>query len=270
MRLLSTLTDTHTHIYLKEFTGDLPAVIERARTEGVGKFYLPGIDSSVIPDMLALEAQYPDVCIPMMGLHPCSVRGNYRDELAIVETWLSRRRFAAAGEIGLDFYWDRTFEAEQYIAFRSQIELALAHRLPVVIHTRNAMPETIRVVQEYASRGLTGIFHCFGDTYESAMEIIGAGFYLGIGGVLTYKNSGLASVLEKINLEHLVLETDAPYLTPVPFRGKRNEPAYLRYVVDRLASIKGVTSETVSSVTTMNAQKIFAGENNENPIFATS
>lgn len=257
MRLLPTLTDTHTHIYLKEFAADLLEVIQKARAEGVEKFYLPGIDSTVIPDMLALEARYPDVCIPMMGLHPCSVKANYQEELDIVDAWLNRRKFAAVGEIGLDFYWDRTFEAEQYIAFRSQIELALAHRLPIVIHTRDAMPETIRVVQEYASRGLTGIFHCFGGTYEAAMEIIRAGFYLGIGGVLTYKNSGLAAVLEKIDLEHLVLETDAPYLTPVPFRGKRNEPAYLKYVVDRLAAIKGVPPETVASVTSQNAQKIF-------------
>jgi TatD DNase family protein len=257
MHSLSILTDTHTHIYGKEFAGDLSGVIERARAEGIGQFYLPGIDSSVIPDMLALEARYPDACIPMMGLHPCSVKENYLYELAIVKSWLNRRKFAAVGEIGLDFHWDRTFEAEQYIVFRSQIELALAHRRPIVIHTRNAMPETLSVVKEYASRGLTGIFHCFGDTYESAMEIIRAGFYLGVGGVLTYKNSGLAAVLEKIGLEHLVLETDAPYLAPVPFRGKRNEPAYLRYVVDRLAAIKGVTPETVASVTTMNAQKIF-------------
>jgi TatD DNase family protein len=255
---MPTLIDTHTHIYLKEFAADLPQVMARARAENVEKFYLPGIDSTSIEDMMALEAQYPGVCIPMMGLHPCSVKENYMDELALVDSWLSRRKFPAVGEIGLDFYWDRTFETQQYEAFRAQIEMALAHQLPIVIHTRNAMPETIGVVKEYGARGLKGIFHCFGDTLEAAREIIGAGFYLGIGGVLTYKNAGLASVLEKIDLEHIVLETDAPYLTPVPHRGKRNEPAYLRYVVDRIASIKGVTPETVASVTSANAQKIFA------------
>ena len=251
------IVDTHTHIYGRQFAADLPSVIERARAEGVEKFYLPGIDSAVIPEMLALEASYPGVCIPMMGLHPCSVKADFQNELSVIENWLGQRPFPAIGEIGLDFYWDRTFEAEQYTAFRAQIELALAYRLPIVIHTRNAMPETIRVVKEYTSRGLTGIFHCFGDTYESAMEIIQAGFYLGIGGVLTYKNSSLPAVLEKIDLSHLVLETDAPYLTPVPFRGKRNEPAYLRYIVDKLALVKGVSPETVAEITSQNAQKIF-------------
>ena len=251
------IVDTHTHIYGRQFAADLPSVIERARAEGVEKFYLPGIDSAVIPEMLALETSYPGVCFPMMGLHPCSVKADFQNELSVIENWLGQRSFPAIGEIGLDFYWDRTFEAEQYTAFRAQIELALAYRLPIVIHTRNAMPETIRVVQEYTSRGLTGIFHCFGDTYESAMEIIQAGFYLGIGGVLTHKNSSLPAVLEKIDLSHLVLETDAPYLTPVPFRGKRNEPAYLRYIVDKLASVKGVSPETVAEITSQNAQKIF-------------
>jgi TatD DNase family protein len=251
------LIDTHTHIYLKEFAGDLPQVMDRAQAESVGKCYLPCIDSSVIAAMLSLEARYPGVCHPMMGLHPCSVKAGYREELSEVESWLSRRPFPAVGEIGLDFYWDRTFEAQQYEAFRAQIELALTYRLPIVIHTRQAMQETIKVVSEYTSRGLRGIFHCFGDTYESASAIIDMGFYLGIGGVLTYKNSGLASVLERIDLQHLVLETDAPYLTPVPFRGKRNEPSYLRYIVDGIASIKDISPETVASITTANAEKIF-------------
>ncbi|TDW99363.1 TatD family hydrolase [Dinghuibacter silviterrae] len=254
---MAPLVDTHTHIYGKQFASDRPEVIARAQAEGVEKFYLPGIDSTVIDDMLALEAQYPGICIPMMGLHPTSVDAGYQAELDIIETWLNRRPFPAIGEIGLDFYWDRTHEAQQYEAFRAQIELALVYKLPIVIHTRNAMPETIRVVREYTPRGLRGIFHCFGDTYESACAIIDAGFALGIGGVLTYKNSTLPAVLQRIPLEHIVLETDAPYLTPVPFRGKRNEPAYLRYVVDHLATIKGVPAATIASVTTANAQKIF-------------
>lgn len=254
---MAALVDTHTHIYGKQFASDRPQVIARAQAEGVEKFYLPGIDSTVIDDMLTLEAQYPGVCLPMMGLHPCSVNAGYQEELSLIESWLSRRPFPAIGEIGLDFYWDRTFETQQYEAFRAQIELALHYRLPIVIHTRNAMPETIRVVKEYTPRGLRGIFHCFGDTYESAREIIDAGFYLGIGGVLTYKNSTLPAVLMNIPLEYLVLETDAPYLTPVPFRGKRNEPAYLRYVVDHLATLKDLPAATIAQITTTNAQKIF-------------
>lgn len=252
------IVDTHTHIYGKQFASDRAQVITRAQAEGVQKFYLPGIDSTVIDDMLALEAQYPGVCVPMMGLHPTSVNAGYQPELDVIEGWLSRRPFAAIGEIGLDFYWDRTHETQQYEAFRAQIDLAINHRLPIVIHTRNAMPETLGVVREYTSRGLRGIFHCFGDTYESARAIIDAGFYLGIGGVVTYKNATLPAVLAQIPLEHLVLETDAPYLTPVPFRGKRNEPSYLRYVIDQLATIYDVPASTIASVTTANAQKIFA------------
>lgn len=163
---------------------------------------------------------------------------NYKDELAIVKDWLAKRRFAAVGEIGLDFYWDKTFTVQQYEAFRMQIELSLQYELPIVIHTRNAMQETIDVVSEYVPRGVRGIFHCFGGSYDNARQIIDMGFYLGIGGVLTYKKSGLAEVLAKIDLEYMVLETDSPYLTPVPFRGKRNEGSYLKYVVEKLAEIK--------------------------------
>jgi TatD DNase family protein len=253
------LTDTHCHLYSGEFAGDIKEVIERAEKEQVGRFYLPAIDSSTHENMLLLEEQYPGKCIAMMGLHPCSVNGGYIQELKMVEDWLTKRKFVAIGEIGLDFYWDKTFTAEQYIAFRQQIELALQYQLPIVIHTRNAMAETINVVKEYAGRGLKGIFHCFGGTHEDAAAIISMGFYLGIGGVLTYKNSGLAQVLEKIDLQHLVLETDAPYLTPVPFRGKRNESSYLKYVAEKIAEIKKCTVEEVAVVTTANAKKIFGG-----------
>ena len=192
-----------------------------------------------------------------MGLHPCSVKENYKEELSIIEDWLSRRKFAAIGEIGLDFYWDKTFSDQQYEAFTHQINLALQYDLPIVIHTRNAMQETINVVKEFAPKGLKGIFHCFSGSYESAKEIIKAGFYLGIGGVVTYKNAGLAEVLEKIELDHLVLETDSPYLTPVPFRGKRNESSYIKYVVARLAEIKNTTADEIAAITTANANKIF-------------
>ena len=252
------LTDTHCHLYSEEFKVDIEEVIQNATIEGVQKFYLPGIDSTAIESMLALEKQFPEKCIPMMGLHPCYVKNNYNEELEIVRGWLTQREFSAIGEIGLDFYWDKTFVIQQYQAFRVQIEWAIEYRRPIVIHTRNAMQETINLVKEYKSKGLSGIFHCFSGSYESAKEIIDAGFYLGIGGVVTYKNAGLAEVLTKIDLKHLVLETDAPYLTPVPFRGKRNESSYLKYVATKIAAIKQVPVEEVASITTANAEKIFA------------
>ena len=252
------LTDTHCHLYSEEFGVDIEEVIQNATIEGVQKFYLPGIDSTAIESMLALEKQFPEKCIPMMGLHPCYVKNNYNEELEIVRGWLTKRAFVAIGEIGLDFYWDKTFVIQQYQAFRIQIEWAIEYRRPIVIHTRNAMQETINLVKEYKSKGLSGIFHCFSGSYESAKEIIDAGFYLGIGGVVTYKNAGLAEVLTKIDLKHLVLETDAPYLTPVPFRGKRNESSYLKYVATKIAAIKQVPVEEVASITTANAEKIFA------------
>ena len=251
------LIDTHCHLYLKEFAGDIGEIIQRAEKEGVEKFYLPAIDSSVLDDLLALEDQFPDKCIGMIGLHPCSVKDNYKDELRLVEEWLDRRSFAGIGEIGLDFHWDRTFEKQQYEVFHRQIEWALGKDWPIVIHSREAMAESIGVVREHQNGRLKGIFHCFTGDAGSAKEITDAGLYLGIGGVLTYKNSGLAETLKHIDLEYMVLETDAPYLSPIPFRGKRNESSYLTWVVARLAEVKGVTAEEVARVTTANAQKIF-------------
>ena len=252
------IVDTHCHLYVKDFKAHINAVIERAEAEGINKFYLPAIDSREIDNMLLLEETFPGKCFAMMGLHPCSVKANYAEELAIVKEWLAKRQFAAVGEIGLDFHWDKTFVEQQYDAFRTQIELSLQYNLPIVIHTREAMQECIDVVYEYVARDVRGIFHCFGGTIKNAEDIIAAGFYLGIGGVLTYKKSGLAEVLENIDLKHLVLETDAPYLTPVPFRGKRNESSYLKYIVEQLALIKNVTVEEVAAVTTANAENIFA------------
>ncbi|MGC4101760.1 TatD family hydrolase [Ferruginibacter sp.] len=251
------IIDTHCHLYSEEFVQDLDAVMDRAAHEGVSRFYLPAIDSTAHKDMIALEEKYPGKCIAMMGLHPCYVKENYKQELQQVEEWLDKRSFVAVGEIGLDFYWDKTFTAQQYEAFRIQAEWALQYNLPIVIHTRNAMPETIALVKEYTGRGLKGIFHCFSGNYQDALEITAMGFYLGIGGVITYKNSGLAEAIEKIDTQYLVLETDAPYLTPVPFRGKRNESSYLKYVVEKLAQVKGITTEELAAITTTNAQKIF-------------
>ena len=251
------ITDTHCHLYSEEFDADIEAVLQRAEAESVKKFYLPCIDSTAIDAMMELERRFPQKCIPMMGLHPCYVKENYREELAIVFEWLGKRNFAAIGEIGLDFYWDKTYVIEQEEAFRTQLGWSIQHGLPVSIHTRNAMQETINIAKEYSSRGARGIFHCFSGSYESAKEIIKAGFYLGIGGVITYKNAGLKEVLENIDLQHLVLETDAPYLTPVPYRGKRNESSYLKYVIEKLAEVKNCTVEEIAAITTANAEKIF-------------
>ncbi|HSC53134.1 MAG TPA: TatD family hydrolase [Phnomibacter sp.] len=251
-----TIIDTHTHLYQPAFDADRAEMIARAKAIGVERFYMPGIDSEVIERMVQTEITFPE-CIMMPGLHPCSVQENYKEELSLVEAWLGKKTFPALGEIGLDFYWDRTHEALQFEAFRIQIEWALQYKLPIVIHTRNAMQETINVVKEYKGRGLRGIFHCFSGSIESARQIIDAGFLLGIGGVVTYKNGGLPEVLAKVPLQHLVLETDAPYLTPVPFRGKRNESSYLSYVMERLATVYQTDLETIAAATTENARGLF-------------
>ncbi|MFP5040795.1 TatD family hydrolase [Parasediminibacterium sp. JCM 36343] len=251
------IIDTHCHLYSEEFKGEIDAVIGRAKAEGVTKFYLPAIDSTCLESMLQLEKQYPNECIAMMGLHPCYVKENYKEELAIVEQQLASRHFAAIGEIGLDYYWDKSFATQQQEAFNLQMDWALQKALPIVIHTRNAMQETLEMVKPYAAKGLKGIFHCFGGSYESAKQIIDMGFLLGIGGVLTYKKAGLPEVLEKIGIEHLVLETDAPYLPPVPFRGKRNESSYLKYIIEKLAEVKNMSVEEVATITTANAEGLF-------------
>lgn len=253
------LIDTHCHLYSEEFKEDIEPVIARAREVGVGRFYLPGINSGAIADMLRLEEKYPGLCIPMMGLHPCYVKENFLEELAIVETWLNQRSFVAVGEIGLDFYWDTSFSKEQYEAFSCQMQWALDKGLPIVIHTRQAMPETIETVKPFAEKGLRGIFHCFSGNAEDAKQVTDMGFLLGIGGVITYKKSGLAEALENISIDNLVLETDAPYLAPVPYRGKRNESSYLLPIAAKLAELKNMEIEAVSAITTANAQKIFGG-----------
>lgn len=251
------LIDTHCHLYLEDYKDDAEKMIARAEAAGVKQFYLPSIDSHTAAAMLALEKRFPGKCFAMIGIHPCSVDENVEKELKQVQDWLSKRSFAAIGEIGLDFYHDITYKEQQYIAFHRQIEWALQYNTPIVIHSRNAMQETVEVINEYTTKGLRGIFHCFSGSEADAQKIIAAGFYLGIGGVVTYKNAGLAEVIATIPLEHIVLETDAPYLTPVPHRGKRNEPAYLEYVVAKLAEIKNTTKAEVAAITTANAQKIF-------------
>lgn len=251
------LIDTHSHIYLPEFEKDRSNMLEKAEKEGVSKILMPAIDSSTHTVMLELEEERPLTCISMIGLHPCSVKENYLFELKIVRDYLEKRSFKAVGEIGLDFYWDKTFTEQQYAAFNQQIEWALHFDLPIVIHSRNSTNECIEVVSKHQKGKLRGVFHCFSGDIVQAKRVIDLGFYLGIGGVVTFKNSGLDKVMEEISLEHVVLETDAPYLAPVPFRGKRNEPAYLKYVAEKLAGIKNVEIDEVAKITTANAEKLF-------------
>ena len=249
--------DSHTHLYLDDFKDDIGDVIDRAVSAGVEKFYLPAIDSTETQRLLDLERKFPGKCYAMMGLHPYSVKDNYKEELKTVKEWLGKRNFAAIGEIGLDFYWDKTFTQQQYESFEQQIEWALEYNLPIVIHTRNAMAETIEVVKKYSAKGIKGIFHCFSGSHQDAMDIVSMGFYLGIGGVLTYKNSGLAEVIKQVDLNSIVLETDSPYLTPVPYRGKRNESSYIKIIAEKLAQIKNISVEEVALITTANAEGIF-------------
>lgn len=249
--------DTHSHIYLQDFAADIGKVLQRAEKEGIGLILMPAIDESTHQQMLELEHQQPGMCRAMMGLHPCSVKENFKEELKVAETFLESRQFVAVGEIGLDFYWDKTFTTQQYEAFHRQIEWALHYNLPIVIHSRNSIDECINVVAEHQQGKLRGVFHCFSGNEEQANKIIDLGFYLGIGGVVTFKNAGLDKVMETISLNHIVLETDAPYLAPVPFRGKRNEPSYLKYVVEKLAEIKQCSKEEIATITTSNAEKLF-------------
>lgn len=249
--------DTHAHLYSEEFDADRPEMVNRAIRQGVGTMLMPNIDEDSIGGMLALEAAFPDHCLPMMGLHPVYVKENVEEQLAIVRKWLEARNFWGVGEIGLDFYWDQTYREQQYEAFRRQIGMALEFGLPIAIHSREATRACIDVVKELHNGSLTGVFHCFSGTKEEAEEIIEMGFYLGIGGVVTFKKAGLDTLVADLPLEHLVLETDAPYLAPVPYRGKRNESSYLPLAAQRIADVKNLKIEDVAAITTANAQKLF-------------
>jgi TatD DNase family protein len=252
------LIDTHTHLYVEEFKEDIESVIERALSEGVEKFFLPAIDHNENEALLSLEKKFPDKMFAMAGLHPCSVKEDFKEELLRIGHQLSQREFVAIGETGLDFYWDTTFSKQQYESLHIHAEWAIEYKKPLVIHTRNAMKETINFVKQYKEKNLFGIFHCFSGTSENAKDIIDAGFLLGIGGILTFKNSGLAEVIKNVDLKYLVLETDSPYLAPVPFRGKRNESSYLKYIVEKLATIKNISTEDIALQTTENAKRVFA------------
>ena len=254
------MIDTHSHIYSEEFDADRDEVIQRAKEAGVTKIVLPNVDAQSLPRMLELEAQYPDYCYAAVGLHPESVKENYQIELDIIREELERRKYLAVGEIGIDLYWDKTYQTEQIRAFQTQVEWAIEFNLPVIIHVRNSHNETIQALKPYAGKGLKGIFHCFGGTPEEAAEIFSLGdFKLGIGGVVTFKNSGLAASLMHIPLEKLVLETDSPYLTPAPFRGKRNESAYTVLVAEKLAQVYDMSVGEIDRITTENACSVFSG-----------
>lgn len=255
--LFMRMIDTHAHIYLTEFDEDRDQIVQFAEKESVRKILLPAVSAETHEAMLETEASFPGNCQAMMGLHPCSVKADYLDELKIARQYLEKRKFIAVGEIGLDFYWDKTFTKEQYAAFHEQIEWAKHFDIPVVIHSRNSTDECIDVVKEHQKGKLKGVFHCFSGNPEQAKKIIELDFYLGIGGVLTFKNSGLDKAIENIDLSRLLLETDAPYLAPVPFRGKRNEPSFLKYVVQKLAEVKSVSIDEVANVTTANAEDLF-------------
>lgn len=251
------MIDTHAHLYSNDYKHDVEVVLQKAKLAGVAKIFLPAIDSTTHQQMLDLQFMYGNYCYAMLGLHPCSVNAQYKEELDIIKTLLQHNTVHGIGETGLDFYWDKTFVNQQYDALHAQINLALDFHLPLILHTRNATKETIAVVTEYKGKGLTGIFHCFGGTTEEALQIIDTNFFLGIGGVITYKNAGLAEVLKDIPLAAMVLETDAPYLSPVPFRGKRNESAYISHVAEKLALVKNTTLEEIITVTTANALSVF-------------
>ncbi|MBO4370643.1 MAG: TatD family hydrolase [Paludibacteraceae bacterium] len=252
------MIDTHTHIYETEFDADADEVVARAKEAGVSMVLLPDIDAASYPRMLAFQKRFPDFCRMMCGIHPTSVNENYKEELKRFEREIDRHDFVAVGEIGMDLYWDKTFVAEQRLVFEHQLAMAVERDLPVSIHCRDAFAETIASLKKFDPAKLRGVFHAFGGVVDNAREIFACGrFKLGIGGVCTYKNAKFAERLPEIPLESLVLETDAPYLTPVPYRGKRNEPAYLQYVAERLAVLYGVTAEKVDTITTRSAREIF-------------
>ena len=252
--------DTHAHLYSSPLNVNRELIIQNAINNGIDTIIMPAIDSDTLESMLELEAAYPNNCIAMMGLHPCSVKDNVQQELDIVEAQLKKRKFIAIGEIGLDYYWDKTFIQQQIEAFTIQMQWALEKQLPIVIHTRNAMGETIEAVKPFAKKGLRGIFHCFSGSQESAQQIISMGFHLGLGGVLTYKNAKVAEAIKEIPMSHLVLETDAPYLSPVPYRGKTNEPAFMIEVAKKLAEIKNIPLQEVAAITSNNAKEVFGIE----------
>ena len=251
------LTDTHTHLYSEEFSEDREKMIQSAINSGVSRLFVPSIDSSYTQKMYALEAQYPENVFLMMGLHPCYVKENYEEELAHVITELENRKFAAIGEIGIDLFWDKSFLKQQQEVFVKQIQLAKQYKLPINIHCREAFNEVFEILEQEKSAELWGIFHCFTGDFNQAQQAISCGMKLGIGGVATFKNGKIDQFLNEIGLKHIVLETDAPYLAPVPYRGKRNESSYIKVIAEKLSEIYQLPIEDIAAITTQNSKDIF-------------
>ena len=251
------LIDTHCHIASDQFEEDFDKVIQRSIDAGVQQIYLPNVDVQDISKIISLADKYPDFIVPMMGIHPTEIGENYKEDMAIVREWLGKRSFAAVGEIGVDLYWDKTYKKEQMLAFEEQIQMSIDFNLPINIHVRDAFNEAFDVLESFETNSIRGIFHCFSGSKEVAERVLRLGdFYLGIGGVVTFKNSKLGDAIKSIGLERLVLETDAPYLTPTPFRGKRNESAYLVNVAEHMSGLFGISAEKIAEITTQNAQNI--------------
>jgi TatD DNase family protein len=255
--------DTHSHLFLTEFDHDRDEAINRALRSGIHKIFLPNVDSHTIGPMLDLAGSYPGKLYPMMGLHPTSAKENYKEELKFVEEWFSKEKFYAVGETGIDLFWDKTHLKEQTDSFIQQIKIARNYNIPLVIHSRESFDEIFRILDQELTGSEKGIFHAFTGTYEEAMKVFEYGFFIGIGGIITFKNSGLGQVIEKTGADHIVLETDAPYLAPVPYRGKRNEPAYIVYTARKLADILGIKVQEIERITTENALNIFSLQNSE-------
>jgi TatD DNase family protein len=253
-------TDTHAHIYAKDFDEDRMEMLRQCDDSDIKRIYMPNIDHTSIDSMLEVEHRHPKQCFSMMGLHPCSVKKDFENELYRVEEWLAKRKFVAVGEIGTDLYWDKTFWAQQQEAFKIQVGWAKKYKLPIVIHCRESMDQAIELLEPLLDKQLTGIFHCFSGTLEQAKKIISMGFYLGIGGVVTFKNGGLDKILPDIEIKNMVLETDSPYLAPTPHRGKRNSPMYIPHIADKIAEIKNLSAEEVKLITTKNALNLFVQE----------
>ncbi|MFZ4411977.1 MAG: TatD family hydrolase [Bacteroidales bacterium] len=251
------LIDSHTHLYLEDYKDDLQLVVERALHNNVEYFLLPNIDSTTINKMKALCLLYPERMFPMIGLHPTSVKDNYMQELLIMRQELLTHKYYGIGEIGIDLHWDKSFLKEQQFVLRYQLELAKEFQLPIAIHTRSSFDEAIDIVREAKDDNLTGVFHCFGGSYQQAIDIIDMGFKLGIGGVVTFKNSGLDKVIDHIGLEHIILESDSPYLTPSPYRGLRNESSYLTLIAQKLSEMKEISIQEVAAITSKNAMELF-------------
>lgn len=255
--------DTHVHIYLPEFDHDRAELVARAAESGVAPLLMPNVDNRTIGPMLQAADDFPGLCIPMMALHPTSVKEDYETQMEEVERYLAKGGFVAVGETGIDLYWDKTYLNEQIIAFRRHAELALQYDLPLVIHSRNALEEIFGLMEEFRGSGLKGVFHCFPGDPQQAQTVIGLGFLLGIGGVVTYKNSSMACVVEHVGLQHIILETDAPYLAPVPYRGKRNQSAYIPLIGRKVAELTGASLAETAAITTRNARTLFGLDNNQ-------